>query len=205
MDDIRVHGGDPGGESGAAAQLLGAQRPAMEGVLHGDDDFFLRVFHDAVDAHDLQRHLAGLGAGGEHVDLGVGDGADADVLPGGLHALLGGEQEGGQHGLLGRLYDGVHDVRVAVTGVGDKDGGGEVDPLVPVGIADLIAVLRVMPDHGRLAHVGVDLVLFHLLEERERLWYGDRRFDAPMGRFHILGFPCDGIKIGLHRQPLLLF
>ena len=181
LEDIGIEIADPVLECGLAADHLGGECPAVESAFKGDDDLFVRAALElAVGAGELEGAFHRFCACGEHEGLGVGDGAYADYGLGGLNTLTGRVQVSRAQGLFERFSDSFDDLGVGVAGVRYHDAGGEVYKFIAVRVADLVAVLGVVPDDEGLARVGDGLVFGHFPEQREgfRYWYG--RDDAPV-------------------------
>ena len=204
LEHIGIRIGDPGLQFRHAAEDLRAERTAVESVLECHDHFLAHALFRAVGAHQLQGTLAGFRSGAEHEHLRIRDRAYADQFACRFDALLRREQVGSHHGLV---HNGVYrflDFGIGMAGICDQDGGREIDPLVAEGIADLVSVLGMVPDHQRLAHVGIGLVLLHLLDHRNAFLVRNRRADPAVFGLNMRYIDTDFVKSRVH-LILLLF
>ena len=181
LENVGVEVADPILESGLAADHLRSEGTSVECAFKGYDDFLCRAAdHLAVGACDLDCCLNCLGAGREHERLAVGNGAYAANCLCGLNALLGRVQICAQQGLVESFLDRVDDLGIAVACVCDHNARGEIDELVAVRVAYLVAILGVIPHDKGLACVGYGLILLHFLYKLERLGHGNRSDYAAM-------------------------
>ena len=103
-----------------------------------------------MQAHELERALGSLGTRRQEECLFKLRRCVLNQVIDKIHPFLCGERVGMQQGLVQHPPQRRHDTRIAVAGIGDEDGAGEIEPAVAPGVEHLKA-LGAIPDHGQLA------------------------------------------------------
>ena len=183
LDEAGIEVDDPFFEDGDAAGLLGAEGAAVEGFFVGDDDVLRGAADfDAVGAGEFDGALDGFGADGEEEDFFVGLRHEIGEAFHEVGADFVGEAVVGEEAVLGLFNDGVDDFGAAVAGVGDKDAGGPIDPLVAPLVFDR-SVDGGIPDDGGLALHGGGLEGGELFEDGDGFGDWEIGDDAAEGGF----------------------